>query len=58
MKIIAKVSKGTLMFMSNRDLPSYGKALAWAFVFFVWVIAISLLACVSAFLWIKLCNFI
>lgn len=42
-----------LMFMSNKDLPLYGKALAWFFVFLCFGIGVALIVLIFIF-----CNFI
>ena len=43
MKILPNLGKAAFMFMSNKDLPPYGKALAWAIAIGVWL-SIALVA--------------
>lgn len=37
MKILPNIGKAAFMFMSNKDLPPYGRALDWAIAAGAWV---------------------
>ena len=44
MRILPKFNKAFFMFLSNKDLPSYGKAFAWVIVFLFGSISVFVLA--------------